>query len=357
MGASSSKKQKQKPKPKPKLVKPKKVKAGAGALHRKEKFLAQRLGKVAVSSEAGLFPPEAAVTDFVNFDAMDARDDAKIEVHVHYLSNDTSAAVTVNPERDVFEELETQLEMNKGDLLRVLFGNNDIERGETFEEMGIENDSRLGIWTLVEIHADSKHEYEQKLDDSGLEDNEAALVTSTTTSNAFAWCNRLTSVKIAEGVTEIPGGAFSDCKMLTQVVLPNGIVEINAGAFGYCYALDNVVIPDSLRIIGERAFNDCKSLISVSLGNVKTIGENAFAFCNSLERVEIPYGVHEIKSHTFFSCNNLTKVVIPSSVERIEGSAFKRTALTEVTVPPDCHVTEGAFPEKCFQRRGYNPVD
>ncbi len=80
---------------------------------------------------------------------------------------------------------------------------------------------------------------------------------------AFYDCDRLTSVFIPEGVTDIGYSAFEDCDGLTGMVIPSGITRIQEGLFMGCDRLESVEIPESVLTIEGWVFNECVSLSSV----------------------------------------------------------------------------------------------
>ena len=81
---------------------------------------------------------------------------------------------------------------------------------------------------------------------------------------AFAENEKLTEIKISEGITEIDEGAFLHCENLKKVKLPDGLSSISYNTFKYCSSLEYIEIPDSVKYIAKDAFAECN--------NLKTIG-------------------------------------------------------------------------------------
>ncbi len=124
---------------------------------------------------------------------------------------------------------------------------------------------------------------------------------------AFASCDSLTSVTIANNVQSIGDYAFYDCSLLTSVEIGDSVTSIGGRAFEYCSSLTRVVIPDNVTSIGYHAFYDCSSLTSVKIGDsVISIGEEAFYNCSSLTNIVIPNSVTSIEQNAFYGCDSLT---------------------------------------------------
>ncbi len=68
---------------------------------------------------------------------------------------------------------------------------------------------------------------------------------------AFAYCGRLESVNLPEGLGKIGFLAFMKCGKLTEVKLPEGLEEIGGYAFSGCESLSELSIPDSVRKMGD----------------------------------------------------------------------------------------------------------
>ncbi|MBO5820205.1 MAG: leucine-rich repeat domain-containing protein, partial [Alistipes sp.] len=83
-------------------------------------------------------------------------------------------------------------------------------------------------------------------------------------SNAFYGyetdCEKLTSVTIPNGVTEIGDSAFYSVNNLQTINIPNSVKTIGTFAFIGCTSLNNINLPNSLTKIGVRAFSNCDGL-------------------------------------------------------------------------------------------------
>ena len=195
---------------------------------------------------------------------------------------------------------------------------------------------------------------------------------------AFAQCENLESIVLAETVTMIGGSCFEGDKKLQNVIIPSACTTIGSSAFAYCSSLTSINIPDGITVIpyscfssctemstitgcknvssiGEYAFanshltsypfgNSLKSidrsafqysyLVSVTIpGSVRTIGEYAFYACSYLEEVIFEEGNTFVGSHMFLRCKQLSKVSLASTITRIDYGAFCEVGIETIALP------------------------
>ncbi|MBQ4569557.1 MAG: leucine-rich repeat protein [Ruminococcus sp.] len=70
----------------------------------------------------------------------------------------------------------------------------------------------------------------------------------------FSGCEKLTDVKIEDGITAIGERGFTNCKSLTSIEIPETVTKIGAYAFATCEGLKKIYVPSSVTEIGEYAF-------------------------------------------------------------------------------------------------------
>lgn len=103
--------------------------------------------------------------------------------------------------------------------------------------------------------------------------------------NAFAFCEKLTSIDLPAAET-IGDKAFWGCTNLTSIAVP-AATSIGSNAFYRCESLTNIELPAATRI-GSYAFYSCEKLENINLPAANDIGIQAFAYCTSLESLAVP---------------------------------------------------------------------
>lgn len=83
-----------------------------------------------------------------------------------------------------------------------------------------------------------------------------------------------------------------------------------------CDKIKTVIIENGITNIGRRAFSGLTSLESIKIpATVTEIGDSAFWYCQSLRFISLPEGVTTIGTGTFY--NGLTTIVLPKSIKKI----------------------------------------
>lgn len=81
--------------------------------------------------------------------------------------------------------------------------------------------------------------------------------------------DKITSVVVEPGITNISYGAFEGCSRLTSITLPESMTVIGDWAFSGCTSLTSVTLPEGVTVIGEAAFYGCTSLTDVYYGGAE----------------------------------------------------------------------------------------
>jgi hypothetical protein len=167
---------------------------------------------------------------------------------------------------------------------------------------------------------------------------------------AFYGCEKLKSVRMGSGVSQIEWAAFAWCVSLESIVIPEGVTELRE-AFLHCESLKSVTLPESLLTIGNAAFNGCASLESVNLpAGLTTIGAYSFFDCTSLTELTLPDKLTQIGKRAFMGCTALENV-------SFKGEAFAnvRTRYFDnewVDLPPGLYasINDGTPPASMTDR-------
>ena len=128
-------------------------------------------------------------------------------------------------------------------------------------------------------------------------------------SYAFKGCNRLTSLTLPDGITEIGDHAFEGCSGLTSLTLPAGITSIGSEAFNGCSGLTSLNLSAGITSIGSEAFNGCSGLTSLNLPTgITKIGDDVFRGCSGLTSLTLPASITKIGDQAFHGCSGLKEV-------------------------------------------------
>ena len=169
--------------------------------------------------------------------------------------------------------------------------------------------------------------------------------------SVFYQNDELTKVKLAEGITELPGSTFSRCPKLSEINFPSSIKKIYGDAFKYS-ALTEISLPGVTEINGG-AFEGSESLSKVVLGDdITYIGRSAFSGCKNLTEINFPEGLTDIREYAF-SNTALTKVELPESLQALGSCAFEHVNnLQDFTIPKNVENLNRAvfLPRSSFDR-------
>ena len=143
----------------------------------------------------------------------------------------------------------------------------------------------------------------------------------------------ITSVTIADSVTEIGTNAFRGCTAIGNINL-GSVVTIGASAFQSCTSLTGFVWSEELTTIGGSAFADCTKMAEAILPkSVTTIHAGAFSGCTKLSIISLPKGLTTIGEKALVNCVSLTELILPEKLTTLGPRAFEScTKLTKITV-------------------------
>ncbi len=132
-------------------------------------------------------------------------------------------------------------------------------------------------------------------------------------------------------ITSVGNGAFENNTIIRSVSVVYCIEIIGEHAFASS-SLTSVALGESVKYISKAAFSECSYLSSVSMSNVKNIGDFAFLGCLSLTGINLPTSLESIGLRAF-SITELKSITIPSNVRNIHRYAFLESySLTSISV-------------------------
>lgn len=143
-------------------------------------------------------------------------------------------------------------------------------------------------------------------------------------SNAFFYCENITSITFPEGLKYINSDAFYGCKSISTITLPSSIITIDEDAFAACSALTKVNYLGSVdRWVDINFLNQASNPIynshnlyinnelvtSAKVVESDSIKQYVFYGCNSLKSVEVGKNVEFVSPVSFLNCYNLDTVI------------------------------------------------
>lgn len=196
---------------------------------------------------------------------------------------------------------------------------------------------------------------------------------------AFMGCKHLTSVKLPNSLKKIGMYAFRDCQALQTVEFPaNMTIEgVDYGAF-WGVSLDDLILPDgtSLAEASKTGNNDvfatgaegwyykklddgtvritewgdynwqAKEVTIPQYLNgmqVTELAKHLLLNHSNVKKLTLPEGLKVIEDMAFCSCVNLTEVNLPDSLERVGSGAFADIGAKELQLPENARKLSDVF--------------
>ena len=197
-----------------------------------------------------------------------------------------------------------------------------------------------------------------------LDDTGVLTITGTGPITSHIWndyyhadiADKIKSVYISDGITEIPEYAFESCMQMRSARIPGSVKRIGKYAFNECFLLSDVQIPEGITTIEKETFCQCVRLESITIPESVIYIEDAAFAASGLKEVMIPANVKRLGSSVFYYCEELEKVTLPDGIEEIGESCFSATKkLKSLTVPDHTTIDLAImWPGKVFTHIGSN---
>ncbi len=138
-----------------------------------------------------------------------------------------------------------------------------------------------------------------------------------------------------------------DIEKITSIVIEEGITEIYASPFKNHVNVTSVTLPESMRIIWDGAFANCTSLSDIALpSGVTTIKDYAFQN-TAISTLSIPASVTEYSHLSTFQCSNFEAYTVAKDNPNycsMDGVLFDENATTLINYPMAKNDTKYTIP-------------
>lgn len=131
-----------------------------------------------------------------------------------------------------------------------------------------------------------------------------------------------------------------------QLVIPSAIDgmpvnEIGAQAFAGNQSLRRAEIPASVRKVGAETFRGAALEYCAIAAQVQELPDGMFEKCLQLTQVYLPETLCRIGVSAFAECRSLHHIAFPAKLRNVADHAFRGSGLSEMTVAPQTHLTNG----------------
>ena len=159
--------------------------------------------------------------------------------------------------------------------------------------------------------------------------------------NQFSGCYSLTGVNLSASLTELPKNCFSSCGSLTELPDLKNVTALGNACFQHLDGATSITIPAQVTRIGSLCFAYADILESVHfegspafLSSTDGVTPATSVFSNDVSLTSVTGNFTTITDTMFEKCTSLVNFVVPDNVSSIGKNAFKNcTALETVTFP------------------------
>ncbi len=145
----------------------------------------------------------------------------------------------------------------------------------------------------------------------------------------YSRSDRITSIVIEEGITNIPQRAFCDYQFLENVSIPSSVDTIGRDAFQNTPWLEGLTKESPIASVNGIVIDGYKCSGKVTLPNgTRSIAEAAFEG-SRISSIVLPDTITYIADYAFDRCHSLESITIPNSVTYIGKYAFDETPWLE----------------------------
>ena len=172
---------------------------------------------------------------------------------------------------------------------------------------------------------------------------------------AFSWCDRLTTIKLNEGLTTMTNAIYY-CSALTELTLPGSLRYMESNPVTGCEKFRTFRVakdhPYLCVMDGALVLKEGMELVSYPLAlsgkkytipkGVKAVAFGAF-YGSKLEEITVPEGVEKLDGFAFANCMKLRRIDLPRSLTSCQFETFLTSSpnLT-LTVPAGSYAEEAA---------------
>ncbi len=155
----------------------------------------------------------------------------------------------------------------------------------------------------------------------------------------------LEKIYLNEGLEIIKEDAFASCNRLSSITFPDSLMTIGKNAFCNCKILKDITFDKNLKEIKYYAFSSCEEIENIDLSKTSLlyIGQDAFAYCKNLKEVKLPDSLTIIEPGVFID-TSIKSLIIPKNVTFIGDRAFQDSEIEEIEIlSNDIFFSEKAF--------------